>query len=202
MKVLAILFMILGIVCIFFLGVMGLLGFAMAFDAPGSADKASNWIFAILMATGPIIISLIILLFAFLAFRKGKYHRSALIGSIFGILVIGGFILTTTSSYYAMKSFNKMQAEKAENERLYPEQRYLRQVEGGADTIIVFPDRIVAYRLEVGVEYPYAGPLGDLNETRDTLVYDSRPDTRLGRQELHEFIDGQGKRFTDVYAIR
>jgi len=202
MKVIAILFMILGVVCIFFLGVFGLLGFAMAFDAPGSADSTSNWVFAIAMAGGPIFISLVILVFAFLAFRKERYGRSALIGSVFGVLVIGGFILSATSSYFAMKTFNNIRAEEAENERLYPEQRYLRQVEGGADTIIVFPNRIVAYRLEVGVEYPYAGPLGDLNQTRDTLLYEDRPDTRLGKHELNEFIDERGKRFTDVYGVR
>lgn len=202
MKVIAILMMLLGIVFIFFLCVIGLLGFAMAFDAPGSADKVSNWVFAIAMATGPILISLVILVFAFLAFRKGKYTRSALIGSVFGVFVIGGFILSTTSTYFAMKSFNDMRAEEAENERLYPVQRYLRPVEGGTDTIIVFPDRIVAYRLYVGVEYPYAGPLGDLNETRDTLLYRDVPDTRLGRNELNEFVDERGKRFNDVYEVR
>ncbi|MBC7948096.1 MAG: hypothetical protein H7Y42_09480 [Chitinophagaceae bacterium] len=202
MKVLAILFMILGVVCIFFLGVFGLLGFAMAFDAPGSADSASNWVFAIAMATGPIFISLVILVLAFLAFRKGKYNRSALIGSVFGVFVIGGFILSATSSYFAMKSFNNIRSEEVENERLYPVQRYLRQVEGGADTIIVFPNRIVAYRLDVGVEYPYAGPLGDLNETRDTLFYDDRPDTRLGKEELGQFVDEKGQTFTDVFAVR
>ena len=202
MKVIAILMMLLGIVFIFFLCVIGLLGFAMAFDAPGSADKASNWVFAIAMAVGPIIVSLVILVFAFLAFRKGKYGRSALIGSVFGLFVIGGFILSTTSTFFAMRSYKKMQAEEAENERLYPVQRYHRPKEGGTDTIIVFPNRIVAYRLYVGVEYPYGGPLGDLNETRDTLIYLERSDNRLERQELNEFVDERGKRFTDVYGIR
>jgi hypothetical protein len=190
--------MILGVVFIFFLGFLGLFGLAFAFDAPGSSQKASNWVIVITAITVPILISLAILVFAFLAFRSGNYTRSVLIGSVFGILVIGGLIFSATSSYFTIKKMNAIREQEAEDARLYPTQKYLRPVEGGVDTIIVFPNRIVAYRLYVGVEHPYGGPLGDLNSTRDTLLYREYPDTRIARNELDQFKNEEGRSFTDV----
>jgi len=202
MKVVAILLMLLGVVVIFFLGFIGLLGFAMAFDAPGSADSASNWVFAILMATLPVIISLVLLVLAFLAFRAGKHTRSALIGSVFGLALIGFLVLSVTSSFMAMRSMKNMKITEMENERLYPTQNYIRSVEGGVDTVIVFPDGIVAYRLFREGTFHYAGPLGDLNGQRDSIIYYDKPDTKLRRDELDQFSDAYGRKLTDIYKIR
>lgn len=202
MKTLALLFMILGVVVMFFGGFMGLMGFAFAFDAPGSADDPSVWLIAILMFTLPILIPIVILIFSFLSYRKGNYGRAVLISAIFPLLIVGFTVLSVTSTYFSMKEFNAQREQQAEDERLYPKQTYLRAGEYGADTILVFPDRIVAYRLNVGVEYPYNGPLGDLNESRDTLLYRERPDTKLTREELSQFTDANGRKFTEVYAVK
>jgi len=73
----------------------------------------------------------------------------------------------------------------------------------GTDSIIVWPNGIVAYRLHIeGMENTWNGPLGDLNERRDTLTYDRRDDTRLRMEELYHFMDQDGRVFTNVYAVK
>ena len=101
-----------------------------------------------------------------------------------------------------MKKYNEIREKELADERMYPKQTYLRDGENGTDTILVFPNRIVAYRLNVGVAYPYNGPLGDLNNSRDTLLYRERPDTKIRRDELSQFTDAEGRKFTDVYAVK
>ena len=67
--------------------------------------------------------------------------------------------------------------------------------------MIVFPSRIVAYRLMNYNGYPYNGPLGVLNESRTTIVYNNSTDTKLPFNELDQFVDENGRKLTEVYQI-
>ncbi len=200
MKVTAILLMLLGILLIGGMGFMYLLVFAMSFDAPGSESDIKAWWLRLLMFL-PILFLVAVLIFAWRAYSRGNYVRSVRIGLIFIIVGVGGFLLLSFQSYSTMRDFRAFEAQEAEYIRLYPEQRFLRPVERGVDTIIVFPNRIVAYRI-IGPDFPLSGPVGDLNEQRDTIVYYRSIHNDISIDELYQFVDEQGRKITDVYAIK
>ncbi len=199
MKITALLLIILGSLLVAGLSLMLLLMSVMAFGAPGPVDKPEGLLVVFL----PILVLIVILFFAGKAYRSGDYSRSVGFGSVIGVALVGGAVYLGRTSYNAMQEFQAMEAQAAEDNRLYPVQKFLRPVEGGTDTIIVFPGRIVAYRLYVGREFPFAGPVGDLNATRDTIVVSDREFVeKVKHEELSRFVDEQGRKLTDVFAIR
>ena len=171
MKVTAILLMLLGVLLIAVMGFLYLLGFAMSFDAPDSGDLKA-WLMRLLLFV-PLIVLVLALIFAWIAYNSGNYMRSARIGSVFGLAVIGLIVYAIGTSYSTMSDFRGQIAQEAEDARLYPKQTFLRPYDGGADTIIVFPNRVVAYRLNSAPDFPLSGPVGDLNEHRDAIIYSS-----------------------------
>jgi len=201
MKILSILLMLAGVFIIVAYGVIYLLGFAMSFDAPGSTKDPKAWMMRLLIFM-PLVIFVVLLILAFIAFYYGHYKRSVMFSAFFGIAGIGFFLFSTISSVEVTRKMNQIRAQEVEDERLYPKQTFLRPVEGGVDTIYVFPSRIVSYRLYVGTEFPYGGPLGDLNTTRDTLIYNRRSDTKLNIEDLPQFVDEKGRKFSDVYIVK
>lgn len=61
----------------------------------------------------------------------------------------------------------------------------------------------MSYRLYQGPnQYPWGGPLGDLNETRDTILYIISSDTKLSVGELDQFTDENGRALTSIYKIK
>jgi hypothetical protein len=44
--------------------------------------------------------------------------------------------------------------------------------------------------------------LGDLNESRDTLIYYDHLRNELRRKELDQFADVQGRKITDFYVVK
>lgn len=203
MKILALLLLLLGVLLILAVGALSVFLFAMAFDAPGSAGKPGVWAGNLLIFL-PLLFLVTVLIFAFVAYQSGHYTRAVWLGSVFGGVVVGGVIFFGVSSLGALRALRASQAQVAEEARLYPEQRFIRPFEGGADTIIVFPSRIVAYRMPRRGDMPfaYSGPVGDLNEARDAIVIDPVFDKRIGLDEFSEFVDERGRRLTEVYAIR
>lgn len=202
MKTLAILLMIMGVLLLFGVGLMGLIAFAMSFDAPGSADNPANWIWSLSMLFGPIFFILVILIFAWKAFRKGMYTRSVLISSIYGVAIIGGMFFLFASSMFARTNLQTTIFHDEANEKMYPRQIFLRSAAGGTDTIIVFPSGIVAYRLYTGAQNSFGGPVGDLNNTRDTIIMDLDTDTKINREDLSQFVNREGGKLTDVYGVK
>ena len=192
--------MIITILAICGYGMMYILGFAMSFDAPGSTSDPKAWWMRFLMFT-PILIFIAILIVSAIAFFAGNYKKAAFISGIVPVLSACFIVFMFYSSFTAMKDYRTTVAKEKEDERLYPKQTFLRSSAEGADTIIVFPSRIVAYRLVVGREYPHNGPLGDLNEDRTTIIYINRPDTKLSVEELDQFVDEEGRRLTEVYIV-
>ena len=152
--------MLLGVFMILAYGFMYLLGFAMSFDAPGSANDPKAWGMRFLILL-PLLVFIVVLIFAFLAFIGGHYNRSVIFGSVFVVsgLVIFGYLFITT--FNTTSEYKKTLAQEIEDAKLYPVETYTREFEGQTDSIIVFPSRIVSYRLHVGREFPWAGPLGD-----------------------------------------
>ena len=201
MKTIAILLMIVTILAIGGFGIFYLLGFAMSFDAPGSDKAPGAWAMRLLMFS-PAIFFLIFLIIAIRAFQGGHYNRSVLFGSLTPVICIGLLAFLSITSMASSKSYRQQMKQEAEDAVKYPKQEFTRPAEGGTDTIIVFPSRIVAYRLYQGTEQHYGGPLGDLNETRDAIIFLERRDNRLKREDLSSFIDNQGRKLTDLYEIR
>jgi hypothetical protein len=201
MKIVALLLMIISVIAMFGFGFMYLLGFAMSFDAPGSGEDPKAWGMRFLMFL-PLLLLIVALIISISAYGSGNYRRVILINivpiAVCAILV--GFMVFT--SFTSMAKYKAITAKEAKDAKLYPEQRFLRNVEGGTDTIIVFPNRIVAYRKYQGTDIPWAGPLGDLNEERTTIKYNSSTDTHIAKAELDQFFDAQGRKFTDVYQIQ
>ena len=183
------------------LGSMYLLGFAMSFDAPGSISDPKAWGMRFLIFS-PILVMIVTLIFAVIAYSSRNYKRSVIIG----LMPVGIFVLMiafmTISSFTSMAKYRAQMTREAEDARLYPVQKFLRHVEGGTDTIIVFPNRIVAYRKYQGSDMPWGGPLGDLNNSRDTLDFNRSSDTKIKAEDLSQFIDDQGRIFSEVYFIR
>jgi len=201
MKTAALLLMILSVIVLFGFGFMYLLGFAMSFDAPGSGEDPKAWGMRFLMLI-PLLLIIVALIFSIMAYSSGNYRRVVMINLLpIGICatLIGYMVIT---SFVDLAKYRAITAQEERDAKLYPEQRFLRPVEGGTDTIIVFPSRIVAYRKYQGTNIPWSGPLGDLNEDRTTIKYNSSTDTHIYKNELDQFFDAQGRKFTDVYIIQ
>ncbi len=201
MKTIAILLMLLGLFMIVAYGAMYLLGFAMSFDAPGSTTDPKGWMMRILIFL-PIPIMLAVLIFSILAFRKEHYGQSVLIGALFAISGIVFFVYTSLQTARVMKMVNHETELRAENERLYPLQTYIRQGEGNPDSILVFPNGIVAFRLYHRPDKFWGGPLGDLNSTRESISFDRRAEEHIKFEDLPHFVDENGSVFTDVYTVK
>ena len=201
MKILAILLMLVTIVMMVGFGMFYLLGFAMSFDAPGSTTDPKAWGMRMLIFA-PMIIFLVMLVLAWQAYAAGNFQKSALLGAVSPLICIALYAWMAITSMSSMKDYNAQVAKEKELEAKYPVEKYVRTADGISDTIIVWPNGIVAYRLNIGMPYPWNGPLGDLNEARDTLTYDRRDDTKLKIEELYHFMDEQGRIFTNVYAVK
>jgi hypothetical protein len=201
MKVIAIILMLITFLLAIGYGMFYLLGFAMSFDAPGSDKDAGAWLMRVVMFS-PVIICLVMLLLSFLSFRSDNHKRSVVLGSVAPVLFIGVsvYLMADTAKY--MKTYNATVAQESQDALDYPLQKFIRPVEGGTDTILVFPNRIVAYRLYTGTENTFGGPLGDLNSQRDTFLFYDHFDTRLTRDDLEQFEDADGRKFNEVYAVR
>lgn len=181
-------------------GFFYLLGFAMSFDAPGSDKDSAAWAMRLLMFL-PGLILLAALIFAFISYRAGNFKMSVIVSTVpLGMCAIFILYLFITS-FTAMTNITTTRIAEAADKKLYPVQTYLRPLADGADTIIVFPNRIVSYRLMSYNGYPYAGPLGDMNENRTTIVYNNSSDTKLPFEELDQFVDATGKKITEVYQL-
>jgi len=201
MKALAILLMLLTILLMIGFGMFYLMGFAMSFDAPGSTTDPKAWGMRLLIFA-PIIIFLICLIMAWKAYAGGYYGKSVLLGTVAPVICAVLYAWMSITSTASMKQYNDQVAKQKEMESKYAVEKYIRTADGISDTIIVWPNGIVAYQLNIGMEFPWSGPLGDLNETRDTLVYERRKDTKLMIEELYHFMDEQGRVFTNVYAVK
>jgi hypothetical protein len=186
---------------ILFAGLMYAFGFVMSFDAPGSMTNLKGWWMRFLIFL-PILGLVVVLIFAAMAFRAERYKRSAIIGSLFAVSGIGFMLYLSIMTIDATHSFDQWKAKEDEAARLYPVQKFLRQSDTTADTIIVYPSGIVAYRLLANRDFPWNGPLGDLNASRDVILYNRSNDTKITWEELDQFIDGNGRKLTEVYSIR
>ena len=200
MKIAALLLMLISVVALFGYGFMFLLGFAMSFDAPGSGEDPKAWGMRFLFFL-PLLLLIVALIISIMAFSSGNYRRAILINIVPIAVCAALFGWMAFTSFTSTAKYKATMAQDAKDAQLYPEQRFLRNVEGGTDTIIVFSNRIVAYRKYMATGNPWGGPLGDLNEERKTLIYLSRPDTQIAKEELDQFIDAQGRKFTDVYTV-
>jgi hypothetical protein len=200
MKIAAILLMLLLILIAVGFSFVYLLGFAMSFDAPGSTSDPKAWGMRFLMFL-PILIIIVVVIFSFIAYNQGNYRRAVLAssGALAMCSLIVGYVLFT--SFSSLADYKAKVRQDEEDARKYPKQYFTRQIEGGRDTIIVYPNRIVAYRIK-GPDFPLTGPVGDLNETRDALIYKHSPHNDIKPEDLDQFMDEQGKRFTDIYRIQ
>jgi hypothetical protein len=202
MKILAILLMLLTILMIAGFGMFYLMGFAMSFDAPGSTSDPKAWGMRILLFA-PVIIFLVVLVLAWQAYAAGDYKKSVLLGAVSPGICIVLYIWMMVTSMNSLKQYQNQVAEEKELEAKYPKETYTRTGPLGTDTIIVWPNGIVAYRLHIeGMENTWNGPLGDLSEDRKTMTYDRRPDTRLPMEELYHFMDSEGRVFTNLYEVK
>lgn len=202
MKTIAILLLILtGIIIV--VGMMFyFFGFIMSFDAPGSDKDPSAWGMRALMFS-PIIVFIGCLIVGLLALKGGQYLKSAILGGIAPLLSLGFVIWMFVYSFKSLNEYKQLEKERAELKEKYPLETYTRQSALGVDTILVWPEGIVAYRLHVeGMANTWNGPLGDLDKQRKVVSYHRTADTRLMIEEVGEFMDGNGVRFTDKYAIR
>lgn len=193
--------MLLTIAMIVGFGLFYLLGFAMSFDAPGSTTDPKAWGMR-LMLFAPVIVFLVCLILSWKSFAGGNYGKSVLLGMVAPVVCIALYAWMSITSMSSMKQYNDQVAKEEEMKAKYPVEKYMRTADGVSDTIIVWPTGIVAYRLNIGMEFPWNGPLGQLSEDRKTITYDRRPDTKLPIEELYHFMDTEGRIFTNVYAIK
>ena len=200
MKLLAILLMILLILALMGFAFFYIFGFAMSFDAPGSDKDPAAWRMRILMLL-PGVIMVVALVFAFISFVSGKYKMSLIASGIPVGLFAMGILLLFVTSLASAKKYKVTQIQEAAEAEKYPVQKFIRPVEGGADTVLVFPSRIVAYRLFNYNGHPYNGPLGALNDARTIFVYENSSDNKLPFRELDQFTDEHGKRMSDLYQM-
>ena len=202
MKIAALLFMLIGVIMVLGFTFLYFMGFVMSFDAPGSAQDPKAWGTRFLIFL-PILVFGILLILALFAFLAGHYQRSAIFSGIpiaLGIVLVG---MVMTSSARSLAKYKEKRAQELRDEKLYPKQHYTRPSPSGSgtDTIIVFPNRIVAYRLYTGNPHHWGGPIGDLDESRTTITYEVRTDTKISVEELEQFVDESGRKLTDVYKI-
>jgi hypothetical protein len=204
MKIAAILLMLTGIFMIGAFGLFYLLGFAMSFDAPGSTTDPKGWAMRVGMFL-PVVALIVVLIFAWLAYSSGNYKRSVILGSLFpisGIVVYGSMAIMSARSLKSYKETTAQQTEKwAEEERLYPTQKYLRSLDGGVDTIMVNPSGTVIFQQHTGPVIRYNGPIAVLNSARDTIVFYNNI-TVITPAELDQFVDEQGRKMTEVYSVK
>jgi|APTNR8051073442_1049403.scaffolds.fasta_scaffold01371_6 hypothetical protein len=201
MKIIAILLLILGCLLIVGMGFMYLFLFAFSFDAPGSDSDPKAWLYRSLFFL-PVIGLIIALVLALTAFMSGNYARSANIGSLFGLALIAILILLAKTQADNNRILRQMQAQEIEDAK-YPIQTFLRPTEHGADTIIVFPSRVVAYRVFTKTfNKTIGGPIGELNKTRDTIQLEKNPEDFLKREEYEQFFNSDGKKFTEVFQFK
>ena len=202
MKVASILLMLLTVLMMVGFGMFYLLGFAMSFDAPGSTTDPKAWGMRLLFFA-PFFIFLVVLILSWQAYAAGNYRKSVLLGVVSPAICVGLYLWMMVTSMSSMKQYNNQVAEEKEIEARYPKEEYIRQTSLGTDSIIVWPTGIVAYRLHIeGMENTWNGPLGDLSKDRTTITYDHRPDTKLMMEDLSQFTDESGRRFTDVYVVK
>ncbi len=189
-----ILFMMFGFAFIY------ILGFAMSFDAPGSDKDPAAWGMRVMMFL-PGVILFVALVIAFISYTSGHYKRSMIVSSIPLGLCAALIVFMIVSSSTSMANYKITEAKAAADAEKYPVQKFLRPVEGGADTVLIFPSRVVSYRLFNYNGYAYNGPLGALNDARTIFVYQNSTDNRLPFAELDQFIDENGKRLSDLYQM-
>ncbi len=201
MKLLAILLMLLVLVVLAGAFILYVMMFAMSFDAPGSTTDPKGWFMRFVLFL-PIIACILVLIFSFLALRGGHPGRAV---AISGSLVVAAAILWTLMTLSSVRGLKKYQDQvklEKEWEKQFPVQKFVREKEIGADTIIVWPSKIVAYRIGGGDGPALGGGVGMMNDTRDTLIYSEHRDNRIPRNELEQFVNEQGRRFTDVYRVQ
>ncbi|MDZ4747034.1 MAG: hypothetical protein SH808_00990 [Saprospiraceae bacterium] len=202
MKTLSLLLMLLTILMIVGFGMFYLLGFAMSFDAPGSTTDPKAWGMR-LMLFAPRLIFLVCLILAWKAYAGGHFGKSVMLGMVSPVVCIALYTWMSVTSMSSMKEYNDHVAKEEEMKAKYPVEKYVRTADGVSDTIIVWPNGIVAYRLHIeGMENTWNGTLGDLSEDRKTITYDRRSDTKLQIEELYHFMDQEGRIFTNVYAVK
>lgn len=201
MKLLAILLMLLIVVIIAGAFIMYVMMFAMSFDAPGSTSDPKAWLLRF-VAFLPIVAFVLVIIFSFLALRAGQPGKAvAISGSAVAVTAILWTIFTL-SSMRSMREYQDKVKQEKEWEKQFPVQKFVREKEIGADTIIVWPSKIVAYRIGGGDGPALGGGVGMMNDTRDTLIYSEHFDNRIPRNELEQFVNEQGRRFTDVYRVQ
>lgn len=201
MKAASILLLIITLVCLLGAGLMYFFGFIMSFDAPGSTTDPKGWMMRALLFL-PVLAGVVLLIMGFVAYNAGDFKKALIFGSIYPVLSVLLLVFLSVTTMNASRQFRETRIKEAQDAIDFPKQTYLRHRDVGTDTIIVWPSRIVAYRLHVPeFENTWNGPLGDLNETRDVMVYKHSTDTRLKPEELSEFTDENGRKFTDVYRV-
>ena len=201
MKTAALLLLIITFAFILGAGLMYFFGFIMSFDAPGSQTDPKGWMMRFMMFI-PVAAGVALLIAGFVAFGAGHYKKALILGSIYPVLGVLFFLYLTITSMRATVKFQDTLKKEEQAAKDFPKQTFLRKRDIGTDTIIVWPSRLVAYRLHVPeFENTWNGPLGDLNESRDAMKFHYSTDTRLKPEELGEFVDETGRRFTDVYTI-
>lgn len=201
MKVLAVLLLIAGFVLLAFTVLLYFFGFIMSFDAPGSMHDGKAWLFRFAMFL-PILALLGALIVSLHAFATKRYKRSVFIGLAYCVVAVGIMAAVSIQSFRSINEFNAKLAQEEADALLYPKEKYLRQIRTQADTIFVFPNRRIHYRVSTAPGPPMSGPMGDLNKTRDTIIYLREPHNKVEIHELDQFIDAYGRKLTDVYAVR
>ncbi len=201
MKVIAILMMVVSVFVILAYGLMFLLGFAMSFDAPSSDIDPKAWLMRIGMFL-PIIVGIALLILAIRAMQMGHHGRAVFFSGIMPVAGIVFWGILTAQSFQHLNAYNLEREADAQEAKLHPKQRYIRPSGEGADSIIVWPSRMVAYRYYQGPNLPYYGDqLGTLNESRDTIHLYHTLNARIRPEELDQFVDEQGRRLTEVYVV-
>ena len=202
MKVLAIICMLLTLLAIAGFGLFFLIGFAMSFDAPGSDKDPSAWGMRLLMFL-PAIIFILLLFFAWKAYAVEHYKQAVFLGAVTPLLCLAGIVAMTISSMSSLKAYRQQVALGKEEAAKYPIEKYMRHGPESTDTILVFPNGIVSYRLYQGPNLPfYGGPLGELDEKREFITYNRRSDNKLPMEQLYHFMDEEGAVFTNKYRIQ
>lgn len=177
-------------------------GFIMSFDAPGSDKDPAAWGMRALMFS-PFIVFAICFFMGLLALRGGNYTKAAIFGGVAPVLAAGFVLWMFIYSFASIRDYKKEEKQRKENAEKYPLETYTRTSQLGTDTILVWPDGIVAYRLHVeGLANTWNGPLGDLDKDRKFITYKRNPDTRISIEEIEQFLDDKGVKVTDRYTVQ